>query len=450
MIMLAWIKRNKEWLFSGVAIAILVPLISHFWPNGGEPPPPQPDNSRQQRHSGTGDIVGRDKNVTVDNSQHQRHSGTGDNIGRDKIIKQYLLGSVDYKELLQEIKDAKELLAGIAPEKTALRLKQSAKVEELQQRLEDFKENVFRLHELFTRIPLDNERLRKAKAHFDKGEFREADAVLKAEEIQEDVERLKLEEQAAKERLSAVRKGLEDRANEYLLKAQLSLLNPVAEGEDRFSRTEQWFKQALATARTVEVLFEYAKFLYKQNVFSRAKPLYEEALTEYRNKAAADPKAFLPDVATTLNNLAILHSKTGEYSLALKEYQEALKLYSRLAADQPKAFLPYVANILNNMGLLHSDTGEYSPALKEYEEALKIKRELAAKEPGAFSQDLVKTLLSLSIFYLQAVPDKAKSVAYAQEAREILKTLIPQAPHLQGHLDHAERLLEDNKTQPDA
>ncbi|CAK8713806.1 hypothetical protein GKODMF_05405 [Candidatus Electrothrix gigas] len=74
----------------------------------------------------------------------------------------------------------------------------------------------------------------------------------------------------------------------------------------------------------------------------------------------------------TLNNLALLHSATGEYGPALKEYQEALKLYRRLAADQPKAFLPDVANTLNNLANLHKDTGEYGPALKEYQEALKI------------------------------------------------------------------------------
>ncbi|MCI5131526.1 MAG: hypothetical protein D3904_08365 [Candidatus Electrothrix sp. EH2] len=51
------------------------------------------------------------------------------------------------------------------------------------------------------------------------------------------MERLKLEEKAAADRLAAVREDLEGRANEFLL-------NPVAEGEDRFGRTEHWFKPA--------------------------------------------------------------------------------------------------------------------------------------------------------------------------------------------------------------
>lgn len=82
------------------------------------------------------------------------------------------------------------------------------------------------------------------------------------------------------------------------------------------------------------------------------------------------------------------------------------------------------------------------------QEALKIRRGLAKKAPRAFNQAVATTLLNLSIFYLQAMPDKDKSVAYAQEAREILKSLIKQAPHLQYHLDVAERLLKRNKAKP--
>ncbi|MCI5158706.1 MAG: tetratricopeptide repeat protein, partial [Candidatus Electrothrix sp. AUS1_2] len=298
---------------------------------------------------------------------------------------------------------------------------------------------------------------------------------------------------AAADRLAAVREDLEGRANEFLLKARLSLLNPVAEGEDRFRRTEGYFEQALAAARTAEVLFEYAYFLVEQNA-SRAEPLYQEALQLLRSKAEADPKAFLSDVATTLNNLALLHVDTGAFASTLTEYEEALTLNRRLAEDDPNAYLPDVAMTLNNLATLHKDTGNYCPALAEYEEALKIRRDLARKEPDAFLQDvamtlnnlanlhrvtnnygpalteyeealkirrdlaekepeafsqvLAETLLNLGIFYLQAMPDKDKSVAYAQEARKILLSLIKQAPHLQGHLDQAEQLLEDNKARP--
>jgi tetratricopeptide (TPR) repeat protein len=473
---------------------------------------------------------------------HQSNSGGGDNVGRDKIIHNHLHGSVDYQQLAEAIRDKEELLAGIAPERTDLRQKHAAKLNELRKQLEDFKAEVFRLHELFTRIPINNERLRRAKAHFDRGEFREADAVLKAEEINAEVAQLKLEERTAEDRLAAVRKDLADKANEFLLKAQLSLLNPAVAGESRFTRTEQYFEQALAAARTAEVLFDYALFLQEHNAFRRAEPLYQEALKYYRSRAEENPEAFLPDVARTLNNLAVLHSDQNAFSPALTAYEEALqirrslaaaspeaflpdvadtlnnlarlhyaqnafspawaayegalKLYRSLAEASPEAFLPKVAMTLNNLGILHKaqnafgpalaayeealtsyrsvaetnpeaflpdvamtlnnlaalhyTQNDFGPALAEYEEALKIRRSLAKENPEAFLPNVAATLINLSIFYLKAVPDRAKSVAYAEEARSILVPLCAKMPHLQEYLDTAARLLADNSAKPAA
>jgi tetratricopeptide (TPR) repeat protein len=493
--MLDWIKKNKTWLFEGIGGAVLLGIFGWLWSGYISPPPNPPSSSIQQTLSGSGDNVAGNKTVTTDNSVRQA-SFSGDNIARDKIINNYLLGSVDYQQLEAEIKDGEELLAGIPTERADLRLKQSAKLEELRKKLENFKAEVFRLHELFTRIPINTERLRRAKEHFDKGEFREADAVLKAEEIERDVDRLKLEQAAAKDKLAAIEQSLADRANEFLLKAQLSLVTPLAEGEDRFQRTEGYFTQALAAARMAEVLHAYASFLQEHNAFSKAEPLYQEALQQLRSFAEAEPKvflqyvatalnnlailhsqmqdsghalkefeealkirrslagteptAFLPDVAGTLNNLAVLHEITKDYEQALKEYEEALMLYRSFAEAEPEAFLPYVAATMNNLAMLYKTKQDYDPALKKYEEALKIRRSLAETEPEAFLIDVAMSLISLSMFHLEAMPDKPKSVAYAQEARDILIPLCKEAPHLQGYLDQAERLLAANKAKPSA
>ncbi|MCW5198431.1 tetratricopeptide repeat protein [Desulfobulbus sp. F3] len=399
-VMLDWIMKNKEWVFSGIGVLALTTGYGLFWPEENAPPAPQPGSTVQQTHSGTGDNVAGNKIVTTDNSVRQT-SISGDNIGRDQIINNYLLGSVDYQQLMAEIKDGEELLAGIPSERTDLRLKQATKLEYLRKKLENFKAEVFRLHELFTRIPINTERLRRAKAHFEKGEFREADAVLKAEEIERDVERLKLEQTAAKDKLAAIEQDLADRANEFLLKAQLSLVTPLAEGEDRFRRTEGYFTQALAAARTAEALFAYALFLYQNNAFSKAEPLYQEALQQRRRDAETDPKAFLQKVANTLNNIALLHADMQDYGSALKEYEEALKIKRSFAETEPKIFLPDVAMFLDNLANLHTQTNDYGSALKEYEEALKIKRSFAETEPKAFLPDVATTLNNLAVLHCQ-------------------------------------------------
>ncbi|MCI5195556.1 MAG: hypothetical protein D3919_04860 [Candidatus Electrothrix sp. AW5] len=71
--MLAWIIENKEWLFSGVAIAILVPLISHFWPSGGDPPPPQSTTTIEQNNTGPAYAAKGNQTITHDNSVRQSH-----------------------------------------------------------------------------------------------------------------------------------------------------------------------------------------------------------------------------------------------------------------------------------------------------------------------------------------------------------------------------------------
>ena len=48
-------------------------------------------------------------------------------------------------------------------------------------------------------------------------------------------------------------------------------------------------------------------FLQNHNCFDQAKPLYAEALQTYRTLAAANPRTYLPDVATTLINLSIFY-----------------------------------------------------------------------------------------------------------------------------------------------
>ena len=72
--MLNWIKKNKTWLFSGVAVSL--PLALAGWFFTAEPKV--------------------ELNASSDNSIHQSHTGTGDNIGRDKII---LNSSIDKQKL---------------------------------------------------------------------------------------------------------------------------------------------------------------------------------------------------------------------------------------------------------------------------------------------------------------------------------------------------------------
>jgi hypothetical protein len=54
--------------------------------------------------------------------------------------------------------------------------------------------------------------------------------------------------------------------------------------------------------------------------------------------AKAQPAAFEPDLATSLNNLSLRLSDSGDRGGALRAIQEAVELSRRLAKAQPAAF----------------------------------------------------------------------------------------------------------------
>jgi hypothetical protein len=92
---------------------------------------------------------------------------------------------------------------------------------------------------------------------------------------------------------------------------------------------------------------------------------------------------------------------------------------------------------------LHRDKNEFVSALAEYEEALQIRRDLAQENPSTYLPDVANTLINLSIFYLQAQPDKEKSIALAMEVIEIALQ-FPEVPMVQQYAGTAIQVLQAN------
>ncbi|MER5399312.1 tetratricopeptide repeat protein, partial [Streptomyces sp. NPDC002599] len=64
-----------------------------------------------------------------------------------------------------------------------------------------------------------------------------------------------------------------------------------------------------------------------------------EAVTVYRQLADARPDAFLPDLATSLNNLSIDLGELGRREEALAAIEEAVTAYRKLADAHPDIHL---------------------------------------------------------------------------------------------------------------
>lgn len=227
------------------------------------------------------------------------------NIGNIETA-QFVSQSFDYQELTQRIEKQQKRVKRLQEAgDTEGALEESAELTELENQLDEFKENVFRLYETFTKIEINTERLAQAKRHFDQGEFREADAILNAEEMASDLDRLIERDQQLDQEKAAIQSNRVQIANEFLIKARL--WTTFYDQPNRFEQACDYFEEALRAARTAEVGFEFALFLQKHNCFDQAKPLYEEALQIRRDLAAENPRTFLPDVAMTLINLSIFY-----------------------------------------------------------------------------------------------------------------------------------------------
>ena len=124
---------------------------------------------------------------------------------------------------------------------------------------------------------------------------------------------------------------------------------------------------------------------------------FTEALDIYRELADKNPAVYRPDVAKTLNNLAILDSRQGRTEEAQQEFAEALQIFRELTQKNQEAYWPLVATTLNNLANADLNRGRLEEARKEFVEALQIRRALAQKNPDTYGPFVARTLNNLAI-----------------------------------------------------
>jgi len=196
--------------------------------------------------------------------------------------------------------------------------------------------------------------------------------------------------------------------------------------------TKDLYQELISLEPSANNYFQFACFLQNLNYFNEAANYYQEALRIRRELVKENPRTYLPDVAMTLNNLAVLQMDKNEFPQALEKYEEALKIYRELAKENPRTYLPDVATTLNNLAILHSAKNEFPQALEKYEEALKIRRELAKENPRTYLPNVATTLNNLAILqkdkneFPQALEKYEEALKiYRELAKENPRTYLP-------------------------
>ena len=150
----------------------------------------------------------------------------------------------------------------------------------------------------------------------------------------------------------------------------------------------------------------------------------EEAVRIRRELSQSNP-AFLPDLAMALNNLGNRYSNLGRREEALQPTEEAVRIYRELSQSNP-AFLPNLATALNNLGNRYSELGRREEALQLTEEAVGFCRVLSQSNQ-TFLPDLATALNNLGAHYSN-LGGREEALQPAEEAVGIYRVLSQSNP----------------------
>ncbi|MFF8769123.1 tetratricopeptide repeat protein, partial [Kitasatospora sp. NPDC015120] len=117
----------------------------------------------------------------------------------------------------------------------------------------------------------------------------------------------------------------------------------------------------------------------------------------YRTLAEANPDAYLPGLASALNNLSNRLGEVGRRAEGLTAVEEAVAIRRTLAEANPDAHLPDLAMSLNNLSVRLGEVGRRAEGLAAVEEAVDRYRTLAQANPDAYLPDLASALNNLSV-----------------------------------------------------
>ncbi|MEV4328481.1 tetratricopeptide repeat protein, partial [Microbispora rosea] len=157
--------------------------------------------------------------------------------------------------------------------------------------------------------------------------------------------------------------------------------------------------------------------------------LHARALTEgyravrlWRQLAALNPDAHLPDLALSLHNHALRLAEVGRRAEAVPFSEEALRLYGELAALKRDAYLPGLAVSLRHHAALLAGVGRRAEAVPVSAEAVRLGRELAELDRDAHLPDLAMSLNNHAT-WLAGVGRRAEAVPFSGEALRLNREL---------------------------
>lgn len=310
------------------------------------------------------------------------------------------------------------------------RLKIGETLTKIENEEKQFLKNVLYTAHSFTDMKLEGTMENVAKSFF-KGNIEEANNFLNSQQLTNNQDKsLQLIQEKVK--LEQAYDKLEDNANEFKIKAQLTILNlDIENADDRFEKTISFFERGRLSAKITErkpfigaYIFDYGFFLMENNVFEKAMSLFQETLAIHQKLSDYKPTIYASIIASVLNNIANLWSKVNQFEKAIVAYEEALIIRKKQASIQSSQYSKEIATLFHNLATSYQKNGKLTLAEKKFEEALLIRKKLRNTNPTIFDKAIGETLNNLAIVQMNKGEFKKAEISFLK-ALEVRQSLQP-------------------------
>ncbi|MGK7894304.1 MAG: tetratricopeptide repeat protein, partial [Xenococcus sp. (in: cyanobacteria)] len=195
--------------------------------------------------------------------------------------------------------------------------------------------------------------------------------------------------------------------------------------------TANVYQNWLSDEDLIKPFLGLGKFYQGQGLYEQALPWYKKCLSVARERLGEEHF----DVATSLNNLALLYDNQGRYEEAEPLFRQALELSKQLLGEEHSS----VVTILNNLGLLYRDQGRSEKAESLLQQALELSKQLLGEEHPSVANSLnnLATIYNYQGRYEEAEP-------LFRQALELRKKLLGEEhPDVANSLNNLALLYRD-------
>lgn len=326
-----------------------------------------------------------------------------------------------YENWKQQLETEEKYYARLNENEVEEKIKISRNISVLKSQISEYEKQVLILAEEISRKNnFKSPRLQKAKELIEAGKIGEAREFYtsKIDDIQND-----------EAEISNKRNEL---AEEYLILADLAqtdYYNP-----NLFEESFRHFKKSLEIYENKDNLFGFAYFLQKYNRFSDSKNYYERILMRFGDDLN------LPQKAEVHNNLGNVYANLYDSDQAETHLTKSLELKKILADENPAIYVKDFASTLQNLANIHSIKGEIDKSELKYNEALKIREKLFKEGDDYQKFHVADVLMALGILNSNIAQEQndaerfTKAIDYLLQALKTYETLNQEKNFIPVHV----------------